>query len=109
MAGLSVITRFLFFERRGQKMDLSSLDANFVFKHNNEALAKQFVHSPGVADSIQTLEKQTHFNEMVIKSDAGVYLSQSTPFSVLELDQCKQTFDTLAKLAQVLFEAVLVN
>jgi len=101
---LSAITRFLFFERRGQNVDVPALDSALIFKYDNGFLAKQFAHCPNVAANIQALEKQTHFNEMVIKSDAGLYLSQPTPFNVLDLEQCKETFDTLAKLAQVLFE-----
>ena len=101
---LSIITRFLFFERRGQKIELPSLDLAFIFKYDNGFLAKQFVHYKNVAENIEKLEKQTHFNETIIKSNAGLFLSQPSPFSTLDLNECKGTFDIMAELAQILFE-----
>jgi hypothetical protein len=101
----SIITRFLFFERRGQRIDLPSLDSAFIFKYDNALFAKQFAHYPDVADNIVLLEKLTHFNEMVIKSDAGLYLSQPTSFISLDLDLCQNVLTAMAKLGQVLFEA----
>lgn len=101
---LSVITRFLFFERRGQKINVPSLDNDFIFKYDNEFLAKKFVQHHGVLDSIKELQQQSHFDEMVIRSKAGITLGQPTPFNALDLDQCLQTFKLLADIAQVLFE-----
>jgi hypothetical protein len=102
---LSAITRFLFFERRGQKLDLPILDSNFIFKYDNGILAKGFARQAGAAEAIEKLEKQTHFNEMVIKSNAGLYLSQPTAFNALDIQECKETFMAMTDLAQVLFDS----
>jgi hypothetical protein len=100
---MAAVTRFIFFERRGQKLDLPQLDSAFVFKYDNNILVKQFAQHENVGPNIQALEKQTHFNEMVIKSDAGIYLSQPEPFIALDLKECLNTFRTMTELAQVLF------
>lgn len=101
----SVITRFLFFERRGQKIELPRLDSAFSFKFDNGFFAKQFAHYPDVADKILLLEKLSHFNELVIKSDAGLYLLQPTPLISVDLDLVQSIITTMANLGQVLFEA----
>ncbi len=93
----SFVTRFL--------LDLSILDSTLIFKYDNGNLAKQFAHYPGVANNILLLEKLAHFSEMIIQSNTGLYLSQPTSFSELDLTVCKTVFDTMAKLGQVLFEA----
>ncbi len=86
-------------------MDLPALDSAFIFKFDHPILAKMFAHHEGVAEIIQKLQEQEHFSEMVINSSAGLYLAQPTPFGALDLEQCKETFNLLANLGQVLFEA----
>jgi hypothetical protein len=102
---LSLISRIFLFESRGQKLDLPQLDRSLKFKYDHGAGAKKFAHYPGVSEGILTLEKLTHFNEMLIKSDAGIFLSQPTAFNVIELDSCRQAFALMAELGQVIFEA----
>ncbi len=102
---LSQITRFLFFERRGQTVDIPALDSSMVFKCNNIFLAKEFLHCPNVADDILQLAQLSKFSEMVIQSDAGLYLSQPVSFGELDLDNCQVILQTMAKLGHVLFQA----
>jgi hypothetical protein len=106
MAGwLSLISRILFFESRGQKVDLDRLDRALRFKYDNASAAKRFVHYAGVSEKILELEKITRFNEVLVNSTAGIYLSQPVNFLALELDLCKEIFMIMAGLGQVLFEA----
>ena len=98
------MTRFLFFERRGQKLELSDLDSTFICKYDNGALAKAFAQLEGVDKNILLLEKISHFNELVVKSDTGLYLTQPISFNSLELDLCQEIFSLMAKLGEVLFE-----
>ncbi len=102
---LSAITRFLFFEKRGQKIELAEFDSTFICKYDNGQLAKQFVHYPNVANNIFALEKMTQFNELVVKSDLGLYLVQPISFNSLDLSLCQKTFNLMAQLGQVLFES----
>ena len=102
---LSLISRILFFESRGQKLNLPQLDQALRFKYNNAIAAKKFAHYPGVAENILELEKIARFNEILINSSAGIYLSQPTSFQSLELALCKEIFTIMAELGQVLFEA----
>lgn len=99
---LSAITRFLFFERKGQKLGLSKLDASFVFKVDNILPVKALFGHAKASEAMLALEQQTHFNEMVIKSDVGIYLSQPVTFKELEPEHCKTTFNSMAILAEYL-------
>jgi len=102
---LSIVSRILLFESRGQKLNLPELDRALRFQYDNGPEAKKFAHYPSVAQGILSLEKISHFNEMLINSNAGIYLSQPTAFSALDLNVCKEIFTIMAELGQVLFEA----
>jgi hypothetical protein len=102
---LSLISRVLFFENRGQKLNLPQLEEALRFKYDNAAAAKRFAHYPGVAKNILELEKIARFNEILVNSSAGIYLSQPISFQALELGLCKEIFSIMAELGQVLFEA----
>jgi hypothetical protein len=102
---LSLVSRILFFESRGQKVHHPQLDSALRFKFDNVDVVKSFVQYPEVAEKILQLEKYSHFNEMLINSGAGLYLSQPVNFLSLDLNLCKEIFNVMAGLGQVLFEA----
>ncbi len=102
---LSLISRIFLFEGRGQRLNLPQLDHVLRFKYDNGMLAKKFAHYDNVAEKILALERLSQFNEMLIKSDAGIYLSQPTSFQSLDLELCNRIFVIMAELGQVIFEA----
>ncbi len=102
---LSLVSRILLFESRGQKLNLPELDRALRFQYDNGPEAKRFAHYPGAAQKILDLEKISRCNEMLINSGAGIYLSQPTAFIALDLNVCKEIFIIMAQLGQILFEA----
>lgn len=101
----SLIARILLFEGHGQKLELTELDRVMRFKYDNGMAAKRFAHYPGVSEKILSLEQISHFNEILINSIAGIYLSQPTAFIALDLESCQNIFSTMAELAQLLLKA----
>jgi hypothetical protein len=101
---LAALARILFFEARGQKLGITGLDSQFICSTNHPAQAIKFAQYPGVEDKLSKLYKYSNFSELLIKTDAGISLSQPTSFNTLDLDVFKEVFHLLAELGQVIFD-----
>lgn len=102
---LSFFTYLILFEDRSSKIGHKSLDNLFHFKWTNEAVGQRFVNHPGVAEMLIELEDASKFSEVIIRTDAGIFLSQPVSFNKLDVDACQDTFARLAQIAEVLAEA----
>lgn len=102
---ISILSRIFLFESRGQQLGDKHFQSRYVCSHNSFETAERFVHYPGVRDKIDELQKYTGFNELVIRAGYGVYLFQPKSFNQLDLDVCREAFNLLAELGQVIFDA----
>lgn len=102
---VSFFARLLLFEPKGQQLNEPRIKSNFITSYNIRDEAERFVNYPGVLEKLLRLEHYAKFSELLIRSDAGLSLSQPTAFKNLELDVCRETFKSLGELGQVLFEA----
>jgi hypothetical protein len=98
-------TRFLFLETVGMSIDDKRIQGRFVVAGHGKEQVERFLSYPGVFDRISQLETMTKFTELIVKSDAGLALSQPKSFNDVSLDICRETFKHLANLGQVLFES----
>jgi hypothetical protein len=98
-------SHILLFESRGMSVKDKRLESKFIFSHNDENLAERFVKYPGVSERLSQLEDYAKFNELTIKSDAGIVLNHPKSFQAMDLDVCRTTFKSLGELGQVLFES----
>jgi hypothetical protein len=101
----SFFTRILLFESSGMPVGDKRLEGVFNFTYDERDVALRFVGYPRVSELLMALEHSARFSELVIKTDAGIYLAQPINFNSLSLDLCQATFKTVAELAQILFEA----
>jgi len=102
---LRFIAHIVLFEARGMRVGDKFLESKFVFEYSDEQLAERFVRYPGMSERLIKLEQFSGFNELTIKSDAGLFLSQPKSFTALDLDVCRETFRLLGEMGQVLFES----
>jgi hypothetical protein len=102
---LASLARLVLFEPRGTALGEGRIDERFICRFNQLDEAKRFARYPGVADKLLSLNRTSHFSELVIKADAGLYLSQPVSFNQLDLDVCRETFRILGELGQVVFDA----
>ncbi len=102
---LKDLTRLLLMEPRGQAIGDKRVQERFLITCNNEEQGERFVSYPGVYEALVKLEKMTKFNEINVKANAGLSLSQPQSFNSLDLDACKETFRVLGELGQILFES----
>lgn len=102
---LSSIVRLIILEPKGQKLDIPKLDAAFVSSFNESEVARRFGHYPGVQEGLLNLAKMSRFTELLIRTDAGLYLAQPKSFNDLDLDICKETFRALGEIGQIIFDS----
>jgi len=102
---LTRLKRLLLFEPRGQSLMQARLDKAFICQYNQEDEAQRFGRYPGVDDKLLALQRYSNFTELVIKTDAGIYLAQQVSFASLDIDVCRETFRLLGELGQVIFDA----
>jgi hypothetical protein len=100
----AMLGRILFFEGRGQKLEITGLDSKFICSTNRLDLARRFAQYPGIEDKLSKLHKYSDFSELLIKTDAGISLSQPTSFNALDVDVFKEVFNLLGELGQVIFD-----
>lgn len=98
-------SNILLFEARGQSIGDKKLESKLIFSYDDRDLAERFIRYPGVGEHILALEHLSKFSEMVVKTDAGIYLSQPQCFKNVDLDVIRVTFREMAELGQVLFDA----
>lgn len=98
-------SHILLFEARGMPVRDKSLEEKFVFSHNGAQLAERFVKYPGISDHLLGLEQHARFSELIVRTGAGLVLSQPQSFQALNLDVCRATFRLLGEIGQVIFEA----
>jgi hypothetical protein len=101
---LAVLGRILFFEARGQKLEITELDSRFICSTNDLDAARRFAQYPGIEDKLAKLYKYSNFSELLIKTDAGICLSQPTSFNALNADVFKEVFRLLGEIGQVIFD-----
>jgi hypothetical protein len=101
---LSFISRILLLEAKGQKVDIQPIDAAFVCSFNDMDQAKSFLRYPLVEGKLLELAKITEFSELLIKTDAGICLSQPASFATLRVEVCKEAFRLMGELGQVIFD-----
>ena len=100
----SFLARLLLFEAQGQKMGDRRIENTFVASFNNGSEALRFVNYPGVFENLMRLEHHSKFSEFLLKSGAGLSLSQPTSFNSLEANVFQETFKVLGDIGQVLVE-----
>lgn len=98
-------SQVLLFESRGQTVGDKKLESKLILGYDNRDVAERFLRYPGVDDRLLALEHLSKFSEMVIKTNTGIYLSQPTSFTALDLDVVRVTFREMAELGQVLFDS----
>ncbi|MBY0356590.1 MAG: hypothetical protein K2W82_01205 [Candidatus Obscuribacterales bacterium] len=102
---LSFFFHTFLFESKGMPVNDKKLQSRLIFSYDDQAVAMRFIKYPGVADLLLTLESECKMKEMIIKTDAGIYLSQANSFNSMNLDLCKATFNFMADLGQVLADS----
>jgi len=102
---MAKILRLILFEPRGQKLQHPVLDKTFVASYNDSELANQFAQYPGVADILMNLYRCSKFSELIIKSDAGIFLAQPASFDTVDADLVMEVFKLLGDLGQVIFDS----
>lgn len=100
----SLLTNILLFEGGGMKVHEKALDNAFNFTYNNKEIAQRFAHQEGVQELLLALDETARFSEAVVRTDAGIYLSQPKSFNSLNLDHCQEVFELLGRLAEILAE-----
>ncbi len=102
---LARLIRLVLFEPRGQKLKHPQLDKMFVAGFNDPEIATQFACHPGVADALLNLYQCSKFSELIIKSDAGIFLAQPTSFDSVDVNVCLEVFKLMGDLGQVIFDS----
>jgi hypothetical protein len=102
---LRSIMRLLLMESRGVAVGDKRIQDRYLISCNNNSQADRFLRYPGVYDALLKLEEMTKFNEIQIKANAGLSLSQPKSFASLDLDVYLETFRVLSELGQILFES----
>ena len=97
--------RLFLLEPKGEKLGVPKLDAAFISTFNEPEIAARFAKYPGVQEKLLELGKVSHFSELLIRTDAGLYLSQQKSFESLDLDICKVTFQLLGDIGQIIFDS----
>jgi hypothetical protein len=97
------VTKLLFFEATGIKVQDKNLQKTFIFNCENRSSLDRFLGYSAIPDALLKLHALS-FNELKIVSNAGLYLSQPKSFSKLDLGACRETFRLLAEIGQVLYE-----
>lgn len=100
----SFFARLLLLESKGQPIDEPRIKSNFLVSYNSRDKAERFVHFPGVLEKVLKLEHYAKFSELVIRTDAGISLSQSSNFNSLEVEAAKEIFQTIGELGQIMFD-----
>ncbi len=100
----SFFARLLLLESKGQPIDEPRIKSNFLVAYNARDRAERFVHFPGVLEKVLKLEHYAKFSELVVRTDAGISLSQSQNFNGLEMDVAKEVFETIGELGQIMFD-----
>jgi hypothetical protein len=78
---MGLLTKILLFESKGTPIGDRKLESKFNFGVDNQSEGERFIRTTGVAEHINALEEIAKFSEIVIKSDAGIYLAQPTSFN----------------------------
>jgi hypothetical protein len=102
---LRSVMRIFLMESRGVAVGDKRIQERYLISCNNNTQADRFLRYPGVYDALLKLEDMTKFNEISIKTNAGLSLSQPKSFASLDLDVYLETFRALSELGQILFES----
>jgi hypothetical protein len=102
---MSILTRVVLFESKGMSVNDKKLESRYIMAWDDSAEAQRYLKYPGVSEFLQQLDGEAKFSELVIKTDAGIFLSQPNNFNSLDLDVCRGTFRILGELAHILHEA----
>jgi hypothetical protein len=102
---LRSVMRLLLMESRGVAVGDKRIQQRYLISCNNNSQADRFLRYPGVYDALLKLEEMTKFNEIQIKVNAGLSLSQPKSFNSLDLDVYLETFRAVSELGQILFDS----
>ena len=97
-------SRVLLFESSGMSINDKRLENSLNFSYDDFKLAERFCHYPGVPDKLLSLEQQTRFSELIVKTDTGTFLSQPVSFDKLDADLFHVTFKAVGDLSAILAE-----
>lgn len=100
----SWLTRIFLLESSGIYVEDKRLQNAFIINASDKQQADRFASYPGLFDLLKKLEKCTKFSEITIQPYAGVVLSQPQSFNKLELGTCREAFNLLSELGQIVFE-----
>jgi hypothetical protein len=101
----SSILRIFLLEPKGQDLGVPRLDSAFIATFNEAQVAARFAKYPGIEESLLGLAKVAHFSELLIRTDAGLYLAQPKSFEDLDLDVCRETFRLLGTIGHIIVES----
>ena len=102
---MGILTRLVLFESKGMSVSDKRLESLYILGYDDSPTAHRFLRYPGVSEYLQQLDGVAKFSELVIKTDAGIFLAQPNNFNSLDLDVCRGTFRILGELAHILAEA----
>jgi len=102
---LSPILRMFLMEPKGQDLGMPKLDAAFVSSFNEPRIAERLVRYPGIQENLLELAKVSPFSELLVRTDAGLYLAQRKSFRDLDLDVCKVTFKLLGGIGKIISDS----
>jgi hypothetical protein len=98
----SIITNLLLFEGGGMKVEDKRLQNNFNFAFDHQPLTERFLQHNRVADLLIDLDDHCKFSEVIIRTDAGIYMAQPKSFNSLTPELCQKTFTILGELTGIL-------
>jgi hypothetical protein len=105
--GIASFLTFLFlFESKSMPVGDKRLEDQFNFVYENAEVAHNLMEINGIADQLRNLEAQSHFSELIIRTDVGIYLAQPSSFDSLDPDVCYETMGLMAGLASLLKESI---
>ncbi|PWT97977.1 MAG: hypothetical protein C5B53_07340 [Candidatus Melainabacteria bacterium] len=103
------IIRIFLLEPKGQNLGVPRLDSAFICTFNEPQAALRFARYPGIEESLLGLARVARFSELLIRTDAGLYLAQPKSFEDLDLDVCKETFRILGEIGQIIVDSFTAN
>src|SRR5262249_36320800 len=73
---MGILTRIVLFESKGMSVGDKKLESHYILGWDDSPEAHRFLKYPGVSEFLQHLDGEAKFSELVIKTDAGIFLSQ---------------------------------
>ena len=99
-----IFTHIFLFEGKGMSVNDRRLEKKLIFNYDLRDPALRLIKYPGIAETLMVLEEDCKLKELILKTNAGLYMIQGCSFDSLDLDLCSATFNYMAQVAQVINE-----